>query len=75
MSASESIGLDPAVADYSENSRIIEVLTHEYGRIALVARVASKKSGSRSSGMQPPVSCRDDLHRMKLLILQLLMKH
>ncbi len=53
MSVSESIGLILHSRRFRENSRIIEVFTQEYGRIALVARVASKKAGSRSSGLQP----------------------
>ncbi len=53
MSASESVGLILHSRRFRENSRIIEVFTHEYGRIALVARVASKKAGNRSTGLQP----------------------
>jgi DNA repair protein RecO (recombination protein O) len=53
VSTSESIGLILHSRRFRENSRIIEVFTQEFGRIALLARVASKKAGSRSSGLQP----------------------
>ncbi len=53
MPVSESVGLILHSRRFRENSRIVEVFTHEFGRIALVARVASKKAGSRSTGLQP----------------------
>ena len=53
MSTSESVGLILHSRRFRENSRIIEVFTQEFGRIALLARVASKRAGRRSSGLQP----------------------
>ena len=53
MNGGESVGLILHSRRYRENSRIVEVFTHEYGRVALVARVSAKKAGSRVSGLQP----------------------
>jgi DNA repair protein RecO (recombination protein O) len=53
VSASESVGLILHSRRYRENSKIIEAFTLEHGRVALVARVATKKAGKRANGLQP----------------------